>query len=146
MQRIDVNERITSLERLNPSPRPTTYVFTTFELLSSYTNLASVLGKWLFFFSRSPCFEGRWNFEWFGSGSPGLLAARVIFEFSTYLPKAHHSPCSFKLFFESVCVVFRRFPSTLANLSRMEIVIKDANAKATANIKLLNSVTILKCF
>lgn len=85
MQRIDVNERITSLERLNPSPRPTT----------------------------SPCFEGRWNFEWFGSGSPGLLAARVIFE---------------------------RFPSTLANLSRMEIVIKDANAKATANIKLLNSI------
>ncbi|KAF2604141.1 hypothetical protein F2Q70_00024475 [Brassica cretica] len=85
MQRIDVNERITSLERLNPSPRPTT----------------------------SPCFEGKWNFEWFGSGSPGLLAARVIFE---------------------------RFPSTLANLSRMEIVIKDANAKATANIKLLNSI------
>ncbi|KAH0882083.1 hypothetical protein HID58_058179 [Brassica napus] len=84
MQRIDVNERITSLERLNPSPRPTT----------------------------SPCFEGKWNFEWFGSGSPGLLAARVIFE---------------------------RFPSTLANLSRMKIVIKDANAKATANIKLLNS-------
>ncbi|KAL9843872.1 putative plastid-lipid-associated protein 13 [Arabidopsis thaliana] len=81
MQRIDVNERITSLERLNPTPRPTT----------------------------SPCFEGRWNFEWFGSGSPGLLAARVIFE---------------------------RFPSTLANLSRMEILIKDANAKATANIKL----------
>ncbi|AEC10078.1 Plastid-lipid associated protein PAP / fibrillin family protein [Arabidopsis thaliana] len=85
MQRIDVNERITSLERLNPTPRPTT----------------------------SPCFEGRWNFEWFGSGSPGLLAARVIFE---------------------------RFPSTLANLSRMEILIKDANAKATANIKLLNSI------
>ncbi|CAH8358399.1 unnamed protein product [Eruca vesicaria subsp. sativa] len=85
MQRIDVNERITSLERLNPSPRPTT----------------------------SPCLEGRWNFEWFGSGSPGLLAARVIFE---------------------------RFPSTLANLSRMEILIKDANAKATANIKLLNSI------
>ncbi|XP_010508612.1 PREDICTED: probable plastid-lipid-associated protein 13, chloroplastic [Camelina sativa] len=85
MQRIDVNERITSLERLNPTPRPTT----------------------------SPCFEGRWKFEWFGSGSPGLLAARVIFE---------------------------RFPSTLANLSKMEILIKDANAKATANIKLLNSI------
>ncbi|CAA7057099.1 unnamed protein product [Microthlaspi erraticum] len=85
MQRIDVNERITSLERLNPSPRPTT----------------------------SPCFEGRWSFEWFGSGSPGLLAARVLFE---------------------------RFPSTLANLSRMEILIKDGNAKATANIKLLNSI------
>ncbi|CAN8286886.1 unnamed protein product [Cochlearia groenlandica] len=85
MQRIDVNERITSLERLNPTPRPTT----------------------------SPCLEGRWSFEWFGSGSPGLLAARVIFE---------------------------RFPSSLANLSRMEIVIKDDNAKATANIKLLNSI------
>lgn len=85
IQRIDVNERITSLERLNPSPRPTT----------------------------SPCFQGRWNFEWFGSGSPGLLAARVIFE---------------------------RFPSTLVNLSRMEILITDSNAKATANIKLLNSI------
>ncbi|EOA27601.1 hypothetical protein CARUB_v10023741mg [Capsella rubella] len=85
MQRIDVNERITSLERLNPTPRPTT----------------------------SPCFEGRWSFEWFGSGSPGLLAARVTFE---------------------------RFPSTIANLSRMEILIKDANARATANIKLLNSI------
>lgn len=28
----------------------------------------------------------------------------------------------------------------MANLSRMEILIKDANAKATANIKLLNSI------
>lgn len=26
MQKIDVNERITNLERLNPTPRPTTYV------------------------------------------------------------------------------------------------------------------------
>ncbi|KAG4991227.1 hypothetical protein JHK87_024684 [Glycine soja] len=48
-QKIDVNERITGLERLNPTPRPTT----------------------------SPFLEGRWNFEWFGSGSPGLFAARV---------------------------------------------------------------------
>ncbi|XP_065857281.1 probable plastid-lipid-associated protein 13, chloroplastic [Euphorbia lathyris] len=85
MQRIDVNERIIALERLNPTPRPTT----------------------------SPYLEGRWNFEWFGSGSPGFFAARLIFE---------------------------RFPSNLANLSNMDIVIKDANAKVTANMKLLFSI------
>ncbi|KAK2651319.1 hypothetical protein Ddye_018808 [Dipteronia dyeriana] len=85
MQRIDVNERITGLERLNPTPRPTT----------------------------SPFLEGRWNFEWVGSGSPGLSAARFIFE---------------------------RFPSTLANLSKMEVMIKDQKANITANLKLLNSI------
>ncbi|TVU16474.1 hypothetical protein EJB05_40042 [Eragrostis curvula] len=52
MQRIDVNERIIGLERLNPTPRPTT----------------------------SPFLEGRWNFEWFGDSSPGAFAARVLFE------------------------------------------------------------------
>ncbi|KAL4606891.1 hypothetical protein ACB092_09G136500 [Castanea dentata] len=85
MQRIDVNERITGLERLNPTPRPTT----------------------------SPFLEGRWNFEWFGSGSPGLFAARILFE---------------------------RFPSTLANFSKMDVAIKDGYAKITANLKLLNSI------
>ncbi|XP_010504738.1 PREDICTED: probable plastid-lipid-associated protein 9, chloroplastic [Camelina sativa] len=85
VQRIDVNERITSLERLNPTPRPTT----------------------------SPYLEGRWSFEWFGSNTPGQLATRVIFE---------------------------RFPSALVSLSTMDIVIKDNNTKATANIKLLNSI------
>ncbi|KAI5560390.1 hypothetical protein POPTR_016G045900v4 [Populus trichocarpa] len=85
MQRIDVNERITGLERLNPTPRPTT----------------------------SPFLEGRWNFEWFGAGSPGLSAARFIFE---------------------------RFPSNLANLSKMDVVIKDGNAKVTAHMKLLYSI------
>ncbi|KAK8628774.1 hypothetical protein V6N13_009357 [Hibiscus sabdariffa] len=85
MQRIDVNERITGLERLNPSPRPTT----------------------------SPFLEGLWNFEWFGSGSPGLFAAKVIFE---------------------------RFPSTLAGLSKMNLVLKDGYAKVTAHVKLLNSI------
>ncbi|XP_027365835.1 probable plastid-lipid-associated protein 13, chloroplastic [Abrus precatorius] len=84
-QKIDVNERITGLERLNPSPRPTT----------------------------SPFLEGRWNFEWFGSGSPGLFAARFIFEI---------------------------FPSSLANLSKMDAFIKDGNAKITANMRLLNSI------
>ncbi|KAF8769187.1 hypothetical protein HU200_006690 [Digitaria exilis] len=52
MQRIDVNERIVGLERLNPTPRPTT----------------------------SPFLEGRWNFEWFGDSSPGAFAARLLFE------------------------------------------------------------------
>lgn len=85
MQRIDVNERITGLERLNPTPRPTT----------------------------SPFLEGRWNFEWFGSGSPGFFAAQFIFE---------------------------RFPSTLANLSNMDVVIKDGYAKITANLRFLNSI------
>ncbi|KAH7512390.1 hypothetical protein FEM48_Zijuj12G0085900 [Ziziphus jujuba var. spinosa] len=85
MQRIDVNERITGLERLNPTPRPTT----------------------------SPFLEGRWNFEWFESRSPGLFAARFIFE---------------------------RFPSNLANLSNMDVTIKDGYAKITANLKFLNSI------
>ncbi|KAF8403906.1 hypothetical protein HHK36_012012 [Tetracentron sinense] len=85
LHRIDVNERITSLERLNPTPRPTT----------------------------SPFLEGQWNFEWFGAGSPGLFAARFIFE---------------------------RFPSTFANLLGMEVVIKEGYAKTTANVKLLNSI------
>ncbi|KAG6640824.1 probable plastid-lipid-associated protein 13, chloroplastic [Carya illinoinensis] len=85
IQRIDVNERITGLERLNPTPRPTT----------------------------SPFLEGRWNFEWFGSGSPGLSAAKFIFE---------------------------RFPSSLANLSKMDVTIKEGYAKITVNMTLLNSI------
>ncbi|KAM1093761.1 hypothetical protein ACFX2I_008864 [Malus domestica] len=85
MERIDVNERITALERVNPTQRPTT----------------------------SPFLEGRWNFEWFGSGSPGLFAARFLFE---------------------------RFPSTLASLTKMEVVIKDENAKIMAKLKVLNSI------
>ncbi|XP_073283671.1 probable plastid-lipid-associated protein 13, chloroplastic [Primulina huaijiensis] len=85
MQRIDVNERIVGLEGLNPTPRPTT----------------------------SPYLEGQWKYEWFGSGSPGLLAARIVFE---------------------------RFPSALANLSRLDVSIKDGYAKITANLKFLNSV------
>ncbi|KAI4371265.1 hypothetical protein MLD38_019526 [Melastoma candidum] len=83
VQRIDVNERIVGLERLNPTPRPTT----------------------------SPFLEGKWNFEWFDSS--GLLAARLILE---------------------------RLPSSLANLSKMDVVFKDGYAKVTANLKLLNSI------
>ncbi|MCD7456417.1 putative plastid-lipid-associated protein 13, chloroplastic [Datura stramonium] len=51
VQCIDVNERIIGLERLNPTPRPTT----------------------------SPNLEGRWNFEWFGAGSPVLIFAKLLF-------------------------------------------------------------------
>ncbi|KAL4571625.1 hypothetical protein LXL04_018388 [Taraxacum kok-saghyz] len=85
MQKIDVNERIVSLERLNPTPRPTT----------------------------SPFLEGRWNFEWIGYGSPGLFAARLLSE---------------------------RFPTRIANLSKMDVVIKDGYAKITANMKFLNAI------
>lgn len=85
LQRIDVMERITVLERLNPTPRPTT----------------------------SPYLEGRWDFEWFGSGTPASSAARLLLE---------------------------RFPTSLASLSKMEVLLKDTYAKITAYLTLLNSV------
>ncbi|CAM8933163.1 unnamed protein product [Rhodiola kirilowii] len=85
MQKIDVNERIIGLERLNPTLRPTT----------------------------SPYLEGCWNFEWFESGSPGSLAAKLIFE---------------------------SLPATVANLQKMDVLIKDGYAKITANTKLLNLI------
>ncbi|XP_073043086.1 probable plastid-lipid-associated protein 13, chloroplastic [Primulina eburnea] len=58
-------------------------------------------------------FRRSWKFEWFGSGSPGLLAAQIVFE---------------------------RFPAALANLCRLDVRIKDRYAKITANLNLLNSV------
>ncbi|EPS58504.1 hypothetical protein M569_16310 [Genlisea aurea] len=85
LQRIDVNERIVSLERLNPSPRPTT---------SAYL-------------------EGKWNFNWFGSGSPGLSAARFLFQ---------------------------RVPPEVGNLLKLDLAIKDGYAYITATAKLLNSI------
>ncbi|CAN0927635.1 Probable plastid-lipid-associated protein 13, chloroplastic [Linum grandiflorum] len=87
VQKIDVNERITGLERLNPTPRPTT----------------------------SPYLEGRWNFEWFGAGSPGLFAARLLFQ---------------------------RFPSDLANLSNMDVVIKEGKAKIESKFTLSSQLTV----
>ncbi|CAN1803276.1 Probable plastid-lipid-associated protein 13, chloroplastic [Linum perenne] len=95
LQQIDVNEMIIGLERLSPTPRPTT-VHLLLQLLC-----------------RSPYLEGRWNFEWFGAGSPGLFAARLLFQ---------------------------RFPSDFANLSKMDVVIKEGKAKVTANMKLLYSI------
>ncbi|KAH9737558.1 putative plastid-lipid-associated protein 13 [Citrus sinensis] len=103
MQQIDVNERITGLERLNPTPRPTT----------------------------SPFLEGRWNFEWFGSGSPGFFVARFIFDLTEWAN-------FYRLLLQSLSC--RRFPPTLANLSNMDVVIKDGKANITANFKLLNSI------
>ncbi|KAF3617889.1 putative plastid-lipid-associated protein 13, chloroplastic isoform X2 [Capsicum chacoense] len=85
VQCIDVNERIIGLERLNPTPRPTT----------------------------CPNLEGRWNFEWFGVGSPVLVLAKFL---------------------------FGRIPSTLANLSKLDVLIKDGCGTATAQFKLLNSI------
>ncbi|XP_044983578.1 probable plastid-lipid-associated protein 9, chloroplastic [Hordeum vulgare subsp. vulgare] len=52
MQKIDVDERIVGLERLNPTPRPTT----------------------------SPYLEGRWNIEWFGHSSPESFASKLLFD------------------------------------------------------------------
>ncbi|CAI0406673.1 unnamed protein product [Linum tenue] len=87
VQQIDVNERITGLERLNPTPRPTT----------------------------SPYLEGRWNFEWFGAGSPGLFAARLLFQ---------------------------RFPSDLANFSNMDVVIKEGKARIESTVTLSSQLTV----
>lgn len=83
--RIDVNERIVSLERLNPTPRPTT----------------------------SPLLEGLWQFKWIGAGSPGQLAARTLLQ---------------------------RFPSAVATLLELSIYILDGSAKATASVKVFNSI------
>lgn len=48
--KIDVSEKVLALERLNPTPRPTT----------------------------SPLLEGIWEFVWAGARSPGLAAARTL--------------------------------------------------------------------
>ncbi|KAM7270721.1 hypothetical protein ACFE04_029935 [Oxalis oulophora] len=84
-QKIDVTEKITALERLNPTPNPTT----------------------------SPILEGQWNFTWVGSGTPGFVAARAIFE---------------------------RLPTFLADLSNMDIYIKDGFGDVTATTKLFNLI------
>ncbi|GAB2266914.1 Probable plastid-lipid-associated protein 13, chloroplastic [Dionaea muscipula] len=86
MQRIDVMERITALERLNPTPRPTT----------------------------SPYLEGKWNLEWFGPDTPGFFVVRFLSE---------------------------RLPATLANVSKLDVVIKDGIAKAVVFLSLLNLVS-----
>nr|AFN53714.1 PAP fibrillin protein [Linum usitatissimum] len=87
VQQIDVNEMIIGLERLNPTPRPTT----------------------------SPYLDGRWNFEWFGAGSPGLFAARLLFQ---------------------------RFPSDLANFSNLDVVIKEGKTKIDSTFTLSSQLIV----
>eukprot|EP00850_Spirogloea_muscicola_P002734 SM000010S04372 [mRNA] locus=s10:1231069:1233233:+ [translate_table: standard] len=50
--RLVVAEKILALERLNPTPRPTT----------------------------SPLLEGLWDFQWAGATSPGVRAARILLQ------------------------------------------------------------------
>lgn len=84
--RIDVNERIISLERLNPTPRPTT----------------------------SPFLEGLWQFKWIGAQSPGQLAARVLLQ---------------------------RFPTAIATLTEMTLLISDGSATASASFNVFNTIS-----
>ncbi|XP_047961177.1 probable plastid-lipid-associated protein 13, chloroplastic [Salvia hispanica] len=60
---------------------------------------------WLFI-SCSPFLRGKWNIEWFGSGSPGLLAARILFE---------------------------RFPPALTSSLNLDAVINDGYANVSAD-------------
>jgi hypothetical protein len=83
--RITVGEKLLVLERLNPTPRPTT----------------------------SPLLEGLWEFKWAGARTPGVIAARTL---------------------------LRRFPSVLATIKSINIIILDGTTKATASLKLFNTV------
>ncbi|KAG0630448.1 hypothetical protein M758_1G178600 [Ceratodon purpureus] len=83
--RINVSEKLLVLERLNPTPRPTT----------------------------SPLLEGLWEFKWAAARSPGTTAARAL---------------------------IKRFPTNLASLSSLNILILDGTTKATATLKLFGSV------
>ncbi|KHG18562.1 putative plastid-lipid-associated 13, chloroplastic -like protein [Gossypium arboreum] len=85
MQRIDVNERITGLERLNPTTRPTTF--------------------------------------------PGLPFWRVYGTLSGLDLEA-----------QGFLLLESRFPSTLARMSKMNLLLKDGYAKVAAHLKLLNSI------
>ncbi|OAY43124.1 probable plastid-lipid-associated protein 13, chloroplastic [Manihot esculenta] len=67
--------------------------------------------------TTSPYLEGHWNLEWFGSGSPGFCGARFLLE---------------------------KLPSQLANLSQLDVLIKDAKTRITPRMKLLSSIEI-KC-
>ncbi|KAL9275983.1 putative plastid-lipid-associated protein 13, chloroplastic [Drosera capensis] len=86
MQRIDVMERITGLERLNPTPRPTT----------------------------SPYFEGKWNLEWFGPDTPGLVVLRILSE---------------------------RLPATLANITQIDLLLEDGTSKVSTKLIVVTKLT-----
>ncbi|MCO5595524.1 hypothetical protein L7F22_049569 [Adiantum nelumboides] len=62
---------------------------------------------------RSPLLEGLWQFKWIGAGSPGQLAASIVAQ---------------------------RFPSAVVTLSDLTISILGGSAKATATVKIFNSI------
>lgn len=75
---------------------------------------------------------------------PRLICCQIHFSVS-YLWIRVQYECGFEMFKQLFCVdatydCCRRFPSSLANLSNMDVYIKDAFAKITANLNLLNSV------
>ncbi|KAK4377917.1 hypothetical protein RND71_004213 [Anisodus tanguticus] len=89
VQRIDVNESIIALERLNPTPRPTTY--------------------------------------------PGLPIWKVYGILSGLELQAQ---CSWQPGF----YLGKRIPPTLANLSKLDLLIRNGYGTAIAHVKLLNSI------
>uniref|UniRef100_A0A0D9WAU9 Plastid lipid-associated protein/fibrillin conserved domain-containing protein n=1 Tax=Leersia perrieri TaxID=77586 RepID=A0A0D9WAU9_9ORYZ len=113
MQKVDVNERIVGLERLNPTPRPTTRTPRITQRVCCMTNSIDLYSVSSVALHRSPFLEGRWNFEWFGDGSPGAFAARLVFE---------------------------RSPTTVAHFTGLDVLIKDGYSKISSNVKFLNTV------
>ncbi|PHT71358.1 putative plastid-lipid-associated protein 13, chloroplastic [Capsicum annuum] len=89
VQAIDVNERIISLERLNPTPRPTTY--------------------------------------------PGLLIWKV---YGILSGLELHARCSWLPGF----YLGKRIPPTLANLSKLDLLIRNGCGTAIAHVKILNLI------
>lgn len=98
IQRIDVNERITSLERLNPSPRPTTYVYALREMVFFW------LVPIAFSFLQVSLFPREMELRVVWLWKPWFTRCSSYIRVSYHLPKAAHThqQC---FFFESVCVV-----------------------------------------
>ncbi|KAK6778909.1 hypothetical protein RDI58_025627 [Solanum bulbocastanum] len=89
VQRVDVNERIIALERLNPTPRPTTYPGLPF-----------------------------WKVY-------GILSGLELQAQCSWVPGFY---------------LGKRIPSTLANLSKLDLLIRNGYGTAIAHVKLLNTI------
>jgi len=110
------------------------------------TLLGGALELWVVWFWKSRLFASRVIFEWVFS----LIICFYLVDYhlgTSYWSLLIYKNVKFlygKLNFDwSHCVLLylcRNFPSSLANLSKMDVVIKDGNAKITANLTLLNSV------
>jgi hypothetical protein len=107
--RITVGEKLLVLERLNPTPRPTT----------------------------SPLLEGLWEFKWAGARTPGVIAARTLLRVTVNNVGFAIKTASQKI---RIMSFFRRFPSVLATIKSINIIILDGTTKATASLKLFNTV------